>query len=179
MPLEVPHTPIYRLGPRPGGPLYVPDVLNNREGPQAREPPKCLNKAELQRKTGQRGLLIASYKRLEKDTDRTITPAAEAVRVPAHLAPPGSLKAKQLQHLHTELSLGQSCHKQKSLVSTHPGLLQSCPTLCNPVDCGLPGYSVREGASPGKNTRVYWPILEHIGQYWLPYPSRALYSLLP
>ena len=85
MPLEVPHTPIYRLGPRPGGPLYVPDVLNNREGPQAREPPKCLNKAELQRKTGQRGLLIASYKRLEKDTDRTITPAAEAVTCPCTL----------------------------------------------------------------------------------------------
>ena len=25
------------------GPLYVPDPLNNREGPQAREPSKCLN----------------------------------------------------------------------------------------------------------------------------------------
>ena len=26
-----------------GGVLYVPDVLNNREGPQARESSKCLN----------------------------------------------------------------------------------------------------------------------------------------
>ena len=25
------------------GPLYVPDVLNNREGSQAREPSMCLN----------------------------------------------------------------------------------------------------------------------------------------
>ena len=25
------------------GPLYVPNVPNNREGPQAREPSKCLN----------------------------------------------------------------------------------------------------------------------------------------
>ena len=33
------------------------------------------------------------------------------------------------------------------------------PTVCNPVDCGLPGFSVREGGSPGKNTGVYWPIL--------------------
>ena len=39
------------------------------------------------------------------------------------------------------------------------GSLRLCPTLCNPVDCGLPGFSVREGDSPGKNTGVYWPIL--------------------
>ena len=30
---------------------------------------------------------------------------------------------------------------------------QSCPTLCNPVDCSPPGPSVH-GDSPGKNTRV-------------------------
>ena len=33
----------YRVGPESGGALYVPDALNNREGPQAREPSKCLN----------------------------------------------------------------------------------------------------------------------------------------
>ena len=27
----------------PRVPLYVPDMLNNREGPQAKEPSKCLN----------------------------------------------------------------------------------------------------------------------------------------
>ena len=31
--------------------------------------------------------------------------------------------------------------------------LQSCPTLCNPMDCSLPGSSVH-GESPGKNTGV-------------------------
>ena len=30
---------------------------------------------------------------------------------------------------------------------------QSCPTLCDPLDCNLPGSSVH-GDSPGKNTRV-------------------------
>ena len=30
---------------------------------------------------------------------------------------------------------------------------QSCPTLCNPMDCSLPGSSVH-GYSPGKNTGV-------------------------
>ena len=46
----------------------MPDALNNREGPQARKPSKCLNGAELQRKTGQRAPLITSYKRLKKKT---------------------------------------------------------------------------------------------------------------
>ena len=27
------------------------------------------------------------------------------------------------------------------------------------ADCGLPGFSVREEGSPGKNTGVYWPVL--------------------
>ena len=45
----------------------MPDVLNNREGPQARKPSKDLSgQVEPQRKTGQKGLLIARYKRLEK-----------------------------------------------------------------------------------------------------------------
>ena len=39
-------------------------------------------------------------------------------------------------------------------------------------DCGLPGFSVREGVLQART-------LEPIGQYWLPYPSRALYFLLP
>ena len=63
---QTPEALNYRVGPQPGGPLYVPDVWNNREGHQAKDPSKCLNGGELQKKTGQRGLLIASYKRLEK-----------------------------------------------------------------------------------------------------------------
>ena len=31
--------------------------------------------------------------------------------------------------------------------------LQSCPTLCNPMDCSPPGSSI-QGDSPGKNTGV-------------------------
>ena len=34
---------------------------------------------------------------------------------------------------------------KKSLTSMHTGSLQSFSTLCDPVDCGLPGLSVREG----------------------------------
>ena len=44
----------------------------------------------------------------------------------------------------------------------------SCPTLCSPADCGLPGFSVREGGLQAR-------ILECIGQYWSPYTSRTLF----
>ena len=47
------------------------------------------------------------------DSDRAVTPAAEVVHVPAHLALPGSPQAKQLCHLHIQLSLGQSCHRRE------------------------------------------------------------------
>ena len=33
----------YRVGPHPGGPLYVLDLWNNRQGRPVREPSKCLN----------------------------------------------------------------------------------------------------------------------------------------
>ena len=39
---------------------------------------------------------------------------------------------------------------------------QSCPTLCNPMDCSLPGFSVH-GDFPGKNTEVgCHPLLQGI-----------------
>ena len=106
-----------------------------------------------------------------KDSDRAITPAAEAVCILAHLALPGPPQAKQLHHLRAQLSLGQSCQRQNkqtnkkqnktkpiSLVFMRSGSLWSCLTLCNPVDCGLPGFCQRKG-SPGKNTGVHQPIL--------------------
>ena len=49
----------------------------------------------------------------KKDSDRSITPVVESVCVPAHLALPGSPQAKKLCHLPVQLSLGQSCHRQK------------------------------------------------------------------
>ena len=49
----------------------------------------------------------------KKDSDRAMSPAMEAVCVPERLVLPGSLQAKQLHHLHAQLSLGQSCHRQK------------------------------------------------------------------
>ena len=81
---------------------------------------KMLELAEQQRRTSQRGLLIASCQSLEKDSDRAIAPLAEAVSVPADLALSRSLRPKQLHHLHAQSSLGQSCHRlQKALIAPY------------------------------------------------------------
>ena len=108
----------------------------------------------------------------KKNSDRAITPAAEAVCVPEHLALPGSLKAKQLHHLHTQLSLEESCHRQKkkkkSLVFMSARSLWSCLTLCDPVDCGLPGFSVRERVLQARileRTHCYTLLERYISYY--------------
>ena len=131
--------------------------------------------AELQRKTGQRGLLIASYKRFKKDSDGAITPVVKTVCVPAHLVPPGSPQAKQLHHLHAQLSLGEElpqANKKRVLcfcVQDRFGPVWLFATL----------YAVACQASLSGRDVLQVRILEHIGQYWLPYTSRALYYLLP
>ena len=75
---------------------------------QGSQPSKCLN-----RWSYRHAFSSPATRGLKKDSDRDVTPAAEAVRVLAHLALPASPKAKQLRHLHAQLSLGQSCHRQK------------------------------------------------------------------
>ena len=74
-------------------------------------------------KTGQTGFLITSYQRF-KDSERAITSAAEAVRVSPHVVPPGSLQAKQLHHLHAQLSLGRAATGKKILAPVRAGSLQ-------------------------------------------------------
>ena len=68
--------------------------------------------------------------------------------------------------LHTWRHQGPRKPSKKVVCSRVQGL------LCAPVDCGLPGSSGRGGA-------LQAGVLERVGQHWLPYPSRALYFLLP
>ena len=101
----------------------------------------------------------------KKDSDRAITSAAEAVHVPAHLVLPGSLQAKQLCHLHAQLLLGQSCHKQKKeiLASMCTGSLWSCLTL---QPCRRwPARLLCQGE--GFSRQEYWSLLANTGCHTL------------
>ena len=138
----------------------MPDKQSNRERPQARELSKCLNGRGNGKDWTNRLSDLQLQEARKIDSQRAITPAAEAVRVSAHLVPSGSLQTKQLCHLHAQLSLGQNCHKQKKKSTIYAYRVASVVfDFLRSVDCGWPGFSVREGSSPGKNAAVYWPIL--------------------
>ena len=117
----------------------MPDAWNNREGPQAREPSKCLNrqscKGKLAKEPSDHQLPEA-----QKKTDRAITPVAEAVHVPAHLVASGSPQPQQLCHLHCQPSWSRAATggKKKSCIYAKQG----CFIPFNPVNCGWPGISV-------------------------------------
>ena len=125
--------------------------------------------AELQRKAGQRGLLIASYKRLKKkNSDRAITPTAEAVQVPATWCHQGTHKPSScitfMLNSHWDKKISCVCAFRVASVmsnSLRPCRLWPARLMCQ----GWGGLQAR--------------ILKHVGQYWLAYPSGALYFLLP
>ena len=158
MPLQVSDMPIYSRGPQPGGSLYVPDALNNRERPQAREPSKCMNRQSYRERLAKEAFRSPAT-RGSKKTDRAITPAGEGVRVPAHLEPPWSPQDKQPCHLHAQLSLGQSCHRQERLCFYARGIASVVSDSLLPCRLWLAMLLCQSGGSPGKNTGEYWPIL--------------------
>ena len=78
-------------------------------------------------------------------------PALGTARVPVSQA--------ALQPSYSSLTGAELLQAKKSLASMCGGLLRSCPSHCDPVDCGLPDFSVRKRVSPDKSTGVYWLIL--------------------
>ena len=65
--------------------------------------------------------------------------------------------------------------KRNSLAFVRTGSLQLCPTLCDPVDCGLPGFFVREGFSR-QDTGAYWPRLVAIAFWSTIFPATLAVS---
>ena len=142
--------------------LYVTDMQIYRAGPwpaeQQGRTTKCLNGWSYGERLAKGAFWSLATRSLKKDPDRAITPAPEAVHVPAHLAPPGSSQAKKPCHLHTQLSLGESCYRCKVFVYACSVILVMNNSLrpCRPWAARL----LRQGGgSPGKNTGTYWPIL--------------------
>jgi len=97
-----------------------PKHLGSKNDPKQGSPLSAWNGWSYRERLAKEAFWLPATRVLKKASDRAITPVAEAVHVPAYLMPPGSLQAKQLHHLHAQLSLGQSCHRQKkSCVYVH------------------------------------------------------------
>ena len=155
--LEVTDAPIYRAGPQLEAPLYVPDAPNNREGPQAREPSNCLSRLRYRKRLGKEVFwspATRGSKKKKKDSDSTITPGVEAVcsLCPCLLAPPGSLQAKQLCHLHMGAELPQAKKKKSCVYACRVTLVVSNSLR----SCRL--WPVRQ---------EYWSILANTGRHTL------------
>ena len=67
---------------------------------------------------------------------------------------------------------GRAATGKKSLASMCPGSIRSRLTPCTLQTVACQGSLSGRGVLQAR-------ILEHIGQYWVSYPSRALYFLLP
>ena len=98
----------------------------------------------------------------QKKTDRTITPVMEQSMSLHTWHSQGPCKPSSCTTFMLNTHWGRAATGRKSLVSMHTGSLWMCLTLCDPVDCGLPGFSVREEGSLGNYTGVYWPKLVSI-----------------
>ena len=157
MPRRVPGAPIYRAGPQPGGPSMCLTHQTTEKGARQGSPLRACTGGAMERDWPKR----PSDRQLQgqKKTERAVSPVAEAGHVPTHVVPPGLPEAKPLSHLHAQLSLGRAATGKNSLASMCAGPLRLRLDSWDPVDCGLPGFSVREGGSPGKKSGAYWPIL--------------------
>ena len=146
----------------------MPDVLNNKEGPQQRSPPSASTGGAMEKDWSNK-LFDHQLQEAWKKTDRAITPAVEAVCIPAQLAPLSQAAAPPSCSTLTGAEVPQAKKKKKkSLAAMDTGLLWLSPTL---HPCGLwPARLLRR--------ILQVRIVEHTGQYYLPYPSRALYLLL-
>ena len=71
----------------------MPDAPNNREGSQAIEPFKCLNRWSYRERLVKKTFQSPAKRGLKKDSDGAITPVAEAVHVPAASRVPASQAA--------------------------------------------------------------------------------------
>ena len=75
----MPDAPSYRIGPQPGAPLYVPEPLSNMEGPQKREPSKCLNGQSYRERLGIEVSELPPTRAWKKTLIGQLPPVAEAV----------------------------------------------------------------------------------------------------
>ena len=97
----------------------------------------------------------------KKDSNRAITPVWRQ-SLSLHTCHQGPCNPSSWATFMLNPHWGRAAVGKKSHVSMYAGLLQLCPTLCNPVDCSLPCFSVR-----GFSRQEYWSVLANTGCHTL------------
>ena len=113
------------------------------------------------KRLGKEAFWSPATKGSKKDSDRTITPAREAVSLHTWRCQ-GARKPSSCTHLHAQPSLKQSCHRQKVLslcTQGHFGCVQPFVTLWS-VAC-------QASRSGGFSRQEYWSVLANTGCHTL------------
>ena len=133
--------------PARGPPSMCLMCQTTKKGPREGSPLSAW-RVGLWRKTGHGGLLIAGHHSCSGGSPCPCTCCA--ARIPTSLA-----AATPSCSMLTGAEMPQA---KKPCAYVHR-VASKCLTHRDPVDCDLPGFSVREESSPGKNAGAYWPIL--------------------
>ena len=148
----------YRVGPQPGKPLFVPDAPSSREGPQAREPSKCLNGWSYGERLAKEAFWLPATRGSKKDSDKAITPGQRqsvSLHTWCHQGPckPSSCAKFTLNSHGNRDATGKQkfCIYVPRVASVTSNTLRLCRLW--------PARLLCQVGSPGKNTGVYWPIL--------------------
>ena len=133
----------------------MPDVLNNKEGPQQRSPLSASTGGAME-KDWSKKLFDHQLQEAWKKTDRAITPAVEAVCIPAQLAPLSQAAAPPSCSTLTGAEVPQAKKKKKKpcIYGYRVALVVSNFAPLWTVAC-----QASQEDSPGKNSGAYWPIL--------------------
>ena len=62
----------------------------------------------------------------------------------------------QISHLQKEIKIVCMCHDSKRWLMQFSSVAQLCPTLCNPMDCSMPGLPVHHQLPELTQTHVHW-----------------------
>ena len=144
--------------------------MGHREGPQARKPSKCLNGRSYGELLAKEAFPIASCKSPKKACDRAIAPGRRQSVSPHTWHCQGPRKPSRALPSRSTLT-GAELPQVKRVLHLHAGSWVVSDSL---RPCGLwPTRLLCQGGV------LQARILKHMGQYWLPYPSGALFSCCP
>ena len=154
----------------------MPEALNYRVGPHTGCSFKWLRHQTTEKDPGQGSPLSAWMGRAiekdwpkkpsdcqlqeprKKDSDRAITPAGRQSMSLHTWHCQGPCKPSSCATFTLDPHWGRAATGKKRLASMHARSLWSGTTLCNPVACGLSGFSVR-----GFSRQEYWSVLANTG----------------
>ena len=121
----------------------MPDMPGKREGLQAKEASKCLNGQKFREGLAKEAYSLSAARGSKEVSDKAITPALRQSMSLHTWHHQGSCNKSSCTTFRLNPHWGRVATGKKESYIYPLWMLQLCPTLCDPVDCDLPGFCVR------------------------------------